>query len=307
MATVWNEQSIIWTDMALQREGRPLDLLMDPRFENGFAVYGPRHSDFVTAQYAGRAETTAQQCWHIAQWGVYKHPFTKETKRVTTEKGFIYSTPSVSIETRYDDPDFGLRMEIHASMEYQDHVRQDGEDWPHLILEQHHVIETEPDMGQLGALDYACEIQLEYCACAMRPDQINPDKHAAQISHYWAIGDPVAKDWFWFGITFFDNRHEIFPGYASRDVGKADATNKMIVVPPQTTFNDVPAISGEWMTYQADLKPLIRQAVLKAQRQGYLRECRFERMKLLSTNIGYEMPGSYDSAFRIRRLSLIGR
>lgn len=298
--------AFVWCETLEKIENRPMPMIRDNEFENGFAIYGPRHEDGMTAQYAGVSKTTGVQAWNIAQWANYNHPLDAKTTRTNLENGgFVYETPSCKLSVR-DSDQYLIRMELHTDSEYQGRVRKHGEDWPHLLLEQSDVIDYYPSMGELNKLHYKISIMPEYLKCNMKEEDINPLLHAAQLSHYFAMFDTVAQDGFWFGITFWDNRHEIFPGFLSEDLGKADCTHKMIAVEPILTYTDKPPRLGEWTDIECDLLPYMKQAVEKAKSRGFMKEAQFERLKIASTNIGLEIPGNYDMAFQIRSLSLLG-
>ncbi len=309
MPTIWSEQASIWDpSIFLKKTNRPLEMFQDADFQNGFAIYGPRHEDGMTAQYAGVSETTGKQAWNIAQWAVYKHPLTAETKRIDLPGGgFIYETPTMKLSVR-DNPEYLIRMELRAEQEYLGHVRKSGEEWPHFLLEQHAVAECEPKLGELSALEYEVSFRLEYEKCNMRKEDMNTySLHAAQVTHYWAIADLDKMDWFWFGLNFYDSRHDLFPGFLQVDEGKADASHKMIYVENQKTFSQQRAKDGNWMDISVDILPLIEKAVNAAKAKGCLKDARFENMNIISTNLGFEMMGNFDAAFMLRKLRLTGK
>ncbi len=309
MPTIWSEQASIWDpSIVLRKTNRPLEMFSDTNFENGFAVYGPRHEDGMIAQYAGVSDTTGRQAWNIAQWAVYRHPLTAETRRIDLPGGgFVYETPTMNLSV-HDSDEYLIRMEQRAEQEYRGHVRKFGEEWPHFLLEQHAVIDCEPALGELNALEYEVSFRLNYSKCNMRREDMSFDNmHHAQVTHYWAIADIKMMDWFWFGLNFYDSRYDSFPGYLHIDEGKADASNKMIVVEPQKTFSDQKAADGEWMDIRVDILPLIKKAVCLAKTKGCLSNSRFEDMKIVSTNLGFEMMGNFDAAFMLRKLRLTGK
>lgn len=299
--------ALIWSELFEEKKQRPIDMIGDSSFENGLVIYGPRHVDDIWAQYCGVSKSTEPQIWNIAQWALYDHPLDKNTPRTDLPGGgYQYETPSCTVTVRGDEETL-IRMELRTDAEYKGHVRQFGEDWPHLLLEQHRAIDFEPAFGKLSSMDYSVSIMLESCKCNMQPEQINQDLHCAQLSHYFAIGDPEGMDWFWFGITFFDTRYEVFPGYVNIDMGKDDCSHKLIVSDPAQKYTGQIPKMGEWIDLSVDLLPYIRQAVEVGKAQGCLKNCEFERMKLFSTNIGFEIPGNFDAAFKLRKLELIGR
>lgn len=309
MATIWSEQASLWDPKhVIKRTARPLEMILDAEFQNGFAVYGPRHEDGLIAQYAGASETTGKQVWNIAQWAVYKHPLTAKTERRDLPGGgYIYETETMKLSVG-DKSDYLIRLEQRAQKEYLGHVRQFGEEWPHFLLEQHLCADCEPALGELSKLDYEISFRLDYEKCNMRREDMNLDNmHHAQVTHYWAIADLDTMDWFWFGLNFYDSRFDLFPGYLHADEGKADASGRMIYVEKQETFSKQRAKDGEWMDINIDILPLIRKAVQAAKDKGSLESARFERMKIISTNIGFEMMGDFDAAFMLRKLRLRGR
>lgn len=298
--------AMIWCETMEMIKTRPLPLIRDSEFKNGFAVYGPKHEDGMTAQYAGVSKTTGIQAWNISQWANNNHPLDEKTARTNLENGgFIYETPTCKLSVR-DSDEYLVRMELRTDNEYQGRARKHGESWPHLILEQHDVVDFYPPMGDWKRLSYRLSIMPEYIKCNMKAEDINPLLHAAQLSHYFAIWDPVCMDGFWFGLTILDNRHEVFPGFMSEDVGKDDCTHKMIVVDPILSYTDKAPALGQWTDIECDLLPRMKKAVENAKARGYLKDAAFERMKIASTNIGLEIPGNYDMAFRIREISLLG-
>ena len=309
MPTIWSEQASIWDpSVFLKKTKRPLEMFQDASFQNGFAIYGPRHEDGMIAQYAGISETTGKQAWNIAQWAVYKHPLTAETRRMDLPNGgFIYETDTMKLSVR-DKDDYLIRMEQRAEQEYLGHVRQFGEEWPHFLLEQHAVVECEPYLSEFNSLEYEVSFRLEYSKCNMRREDMNfNNMHHAQVTHYWAIADIKRMDWFWFGLNFYDSRYDSFPGYLHVDEGKADASNKMIYVENQKTYSKQSAKDGEWMDISIDILPLIHKAVKAAKAKGCLKDVCVEDMKIISTNLGFEMMGNFDAAFMLRKLRLTGK
>lgn len=298
--------AIIWCETMEKITKRPIEFIRDSKFENGFAIHGATHEEGLTAQYAGTSQSTEPQAWNIAQWANYKYPLTKDTSRINLDNGgYIYETPTCRLDVHTCD-DYLLRLELRASEEYEGHVRKAGEAWPHLLIEQHDCVDFFPGLGELNKLNYSISLMIEYCKSHMTPEEFDPELHCSQVSHYLALGDMEAYDWFWFGITFWDNRYEVCPGHISEDVGKDDASHKMIVVEPLTNYTDVIPKYGQWIDIKVDLLPHIRKAVEMAQGRGYLKNVKMERLKVLSTNLGFENPGNFDSAMQIRELSLIG-
>ena len=284
---------------------RPHQFFADPCFENGFDVHGARHEEGIVACYPGFGAAAPR--WQLAQWGVYKNPLTAATPRIALpDGGYAYSTPTITVEVHPAGGDCLLRLEQRTLPEYGPRPRQRGEDWPHLLIDQLHLDEGAPALGELHSLTYTAALRLEYCRCHATPAQLDAGLHTAQVSHYFTVADPATGDYFWFGIPYFDARWPSMPPQLQIDGGKPDCTQKMIACDAQTVYTHATAASGAWLLYQKDILPLMRDAMAAAQAKGVLTGSRFEEMKLTSTNLGFEMPGTYDAAIQLRSLSLVG-
>ena len=284
---------------------KTVDFFQDKHLMHGFAVHGPHHEDGFWAQYPGMEE--GQQRWELAQWGTYKHPLTKDTPRTELPGGgFQYENESVTVKVHPADAEYDIRLELRTTSEYEGYIRKDGEDWPHLLLEQRLIGPYTPCLGELDRLVLHNELRIDYCVNHMDMTQFVADRHVAQVHHYFTVEDVATGDYLWFGVPFFDMRYQSFPGYRHIDCGKADATGKLIYTIPQAEVTSADARDFEWITYDVDLLPYIRQALDYAQSQGYLTQFKFENMKITSNNIGFEMFAEYNAAYELRNISLTG-
>ena len=281
-----------------------VEYIQDNRFSRGFQVHGPTHEEGIIARYPGG--DPQPPCWTLAQWCVRRHPLNAETPRTELSGGgYQYETPSHTITVKPESSEYRLRLELRSSQEYGDHLRQDGEDWPHLLIDQG-IPRDLPPLGRLRNLIYKAQLRLDYCLTPLDTAAFDPGLHGAQVVHFFTVSDPVSGNFLWFGIPFFDTRRPIYTGYIGIDGGKDDATGKLIYTCPQKPFFSRPAGCGEWIQLEADVLPMIKAGVDEANRRGLNFSAEIDNLLLTTNNLGWEMFSAYDGAFSIRELSLTG-
>lgn len=201
----------------------------------------------------------------------------------------------------------GLLLAVHGGKEYGGALRQYGEAWPHLLIEQRL---TPRPLNTLSSLDFTVEFRVETCAPATS-EALDTGLHTAHISAFWTVHNINSEsadhnNMIWFGLPLFDARYPIPPGHQALDVGQEDATGKFICTIEGKRFYTSPIQPGEWHTLACDLLPLLREALEAAQKQGFLTHTRAEDLAATSFNLGWEVPGPYDCAITLRGLSLRG-
>ena len=159
-------------------------------------------------------------------------------------------------------------------------------------------------------LDFRLDFLVDRCDLATTQSVVR-SLHTGQITAFFSIHNrnPKSadfKDMIWFGLPMFDVRHDLPPGHQAVDGGKANATGKFICTLPGKRFYDRPTGDGTWHELRADLVPLIREALAASQAKGFLVDTAFEDLQPTSFNLGWEVPGPYDCAIRLKGLSLDG-
>jgi len=283
---------------------KAISFLRDPSFSKGFAVHGPKHEDGIIAYLPG-VETEESAVWGIAQWGCYKHPITYQTPLKTfPHDGFICENETITITANPDNS--YVRLELRSTEEFCGHVRQHGEDWPHLLITQHKIHEFTPFLSNLDSLNFHCKLRLDYCEQHIKPEAFNPGLHGAQVHQFITVEDFQTGDFIWFGIPFFDNRQAKFAGYCGIDSGKSDASGALIIINPLTEFTSKTPGNGNWIAYNRDILPLIFNALELAKTKNIMLNAKPENMKVTSTNIGWEMFGDFNGAVEIKEMSIVG-
>lgn len=178
-----------------------------------------------------------------------------------------------------------------TSLEYIDQEtgqivpRSEGEDWVHLILSGTSEV-VYPAKAE--ALTVSADVTVD--ECTVTDDSIGAD----QLQWIFQVRDMRSSfiDYFWFSITLFDNRYEVFPGAQSFDGGKEDATGKFIYAPSGEALfgpSDAKMQTGVSRHVEIDLIPLLREAFLAAQANGALPQATWENMAVNGFNLGWEV------------------
>jgi hypothetical protein len=289
------------------------ELFSDPAFDRGFTLTAASHPGPKVE--IGALQTTASHegaapSWRMPQWGSRE---LLQAGRCSDMGGGQWGAENrakrVLVE-HLGDGQTGLRLEVRGDFEYDGRMRAAGEPWPHLLIEQ--CFDTPVIPKEFKTLSFAMEARIPFCKPAPWSEgKRAPGLHTAQVSAFWTVhnvskGNPDCGDMIWFGIPFFDARHEIPPAHYALDSGKADASGKFICMLDGKRFWKEPTGNGSWQKVDADLLALVREGLTTAQQHGYLQNTKFEDLSIDSFNLGWEIPGPYDAAFEVRGLSMQG-
>ncbi len=245
--------------------------------------------------------------WMLCQWSSKFNlkgikPEIKDSnsfKYADLSKKFIIHTLKNTIE---------ITLELRASEEYS-HPRKNGEFWPHLLLEQN--FDKRYSLSKLKNLVFNIDTKLVYAKNYMKSGEFDPGLHTAQFLSYLVIANTnIASkgynDCFYFGINLFDYRYKDIPFYASKDVGKNDATGNYIYCPAAKELYKGSLHDKEWINLHKDLLPMIKTAFEHAKLRGFLKSTSFEDLELIGFNIGWEMPGTINAEIVWKNLSIQG-
>lgn len=283
-----------------------LALLMDPQFKNGFNLLGIRSietGEQIMAVLNYDQEYGVYPYWRLAQWGTRQ---SLETAQLETISDHVYryanETKAVTVNVETGD----LTLKAAASQEYGA-PRKNGEDWPHLLIEQ--VFMREGYLDQLSALHAKLDVQLSAYVPQMSEETYNPGLHAAQFSWYITVQNRNSSssqygDYFWFGLPIFDNREPLPKESYFKDGGKEDTTHKFIYNMDASHYLQEGLKVGEWATIELDLLPYMLHARDLAFENGFLEGTLPEELAVSNMNLGWELPGTFDVEMNIRNLEL---
>jgi hypothetical protein len=287
------------------------ELFSDLGFERGFALSAASHP--APKEDLGILRMTddnvlAPPVWRLAQWA---SRFLLEAGmcKPGTEGAWVAETPGKRVALRRAGNDAAsLLLEAKGITEYAGKLRQPGEPWPHLLIEQHFASPIK--LNALAQLNFAIEMRIDRC----KPDpaaegKLDKGLHTAQASAYWTVhnithGNHDYQEMIWFGIPLFDARYDVPPAYYAVDAGKEDASGKFICLLDGKRFWSGRTGDGQWRKLNADLLILMREALATAKTRGYLKTTEFEDLAVTSFNLGWEIEGPYDAALEFRGLSM---
>ncbi len=249
---------------------------------------------------------TAAPIWEMAEWGT-KHELEEADKAASDNNRITYANAGKAIAFEKDGADVKVTMDVYTSAEY-DAPRQQNEAWPHLLIEQS--FPEKPLVKDLEGLVLKFKGRLTGAAMKMDANDFDPGLHTAQFQLFITVQDlnPTSAyygDYLWFGIPFYDYRYEQIPLYAAQDVGKGDATGKFIYSAGTTDFMEGSFQSGNWITIEKDICPLIVGALNLAKERGYLTGSFFEDFRISGMNLGWEVPGTFDAGFEFSNFDIL--
>ena len=283
-------------------------LFADTQFHKGFLLSYPDSSKGRSIESAlDFGDGNNVPVWRLCQWG------TKHSLALARCLRGADGTLSYENETKRvvvcgsDSPGRGLTLEIRGSTEYGTRARKQGESWPHLLVEQ--------DAIRLFALDeldvvrLRIHLRLLYSRNEMSADEYDPGLHAAQFQLFFIVknvrpGSVDQGDYYWFGVPFYDNRHDIPPAFMAADAGKKDATGKFIYTVAGETLGEASLKTGHWIALDKDLLPHILKGLQEAVRRGYLKDSTPHDYAVANMNLGWEIPGTFDAAVQVQDLDV---
>lgn len=285
------------------------EAIQDPLFENGFALSpldprivhekgGFEKSCVDTLRFE---EQDVLPIWKMAQW--YSHNDLANTSAVKDKNGgMIYMNHGKRVIRNSDG---SLWLEINTSCEYEK-PREDGEPWPHLLIEQSFV--HCPNIGKVKELNFSIDIRLEKCERKMTDSEYNPGLHTAQSPFYFVLKNVnhQSKDFnsfIWLGIPSFDYRYQRMNNQetTSWDIG---TSTYIYNVPQLAVWGDIVFQDNQWHEARIDILPLIRQGVENMREKGYFKDTVWDDLEISGMNFGWEIPGTFDAAVSIKNLSL---
>ncbi|HNZ48275.1 MAG TPA: hypothetical protein PLY90_04100 [Candidatus Hydrogenedentes bacterium] len=245
--------------------------------------------------------------WRLAQWGTRYSLVTAEEEKLPDGTRSLSNAGKTVLLHPGGLAGEGVTLRVNGGAEYPDRLRRFGEPWPHLLVEQRLRAVACSDWQ---SLTFHLEFFVEQCI-PVRDTAQDPSLHTAQVGVFFTVHNLNKKsadfrDMIWFGLPVYDVRFGISPGHQALDIGKNDATGKFICTLSGDRFYSEPVLPGKWHTLSADLLPLLQDALDASKEHGHLTHSELKDLQFTSFNLGWEVPGSYDCAIRLRRLSLKG-
>ncbi len=294
------------TEAPSDSSGTVVPLFADLKYSNGFLL------SFPTSKMGRRAEAvlnfddeSKRPVWRLCQWGT-RHTLAESVCIRRANGDLVYENQAKGVLVAgAASENRDIVLDVYAQTEYSS-PRKRGEAWPHLLVEQD-VTQTVPLSG-LDAIRLRVDVKLLKCRPYFKAEY-DPSLHAAQFQLFLVVRnvDPEPGDsggYFWFGVPFFDNRHEMPPGHKARDMGKDDATGQFIYSIAARLAYTTPVKVGHWVHVDTDLLPQIEAGLEMAVARGYLASADRKRYAVVNMNMGWEVPGVFDVSMQVRDLQL---
>lgn len=288
---------------------KKVQILQDICFEHEFGLKGL--SSALTAHqvfdYLSWKDSKKPYHWTIAEWAS-KH-LLKDEKSIKVEGNAISFFNESKNVTIY--PGKGqIDLFTDTRKEYEK-PRGGSDPWIHLLLEQAIPMEKRIMLDKLSSLYMELEFEVSKCDKYMSDEEYDPNVHAGQISWYLTVENCDCKeldfegrpDYLWFGLPLYDNRFDKSEGTKIfLDYG----TQKVIYGKDRDDYLPKQVEIGKTYRLFVDVLPEIKIAFEKAKELGWLKGAKFSSMAIGSTNIGWEIPGTFDVGFKIKKISIIG-
>jgi len=283
---------------------RSRPLFLDTHFRQGFLLSYPDSKIGATAEAVlNLGDSNKKPIWRLCQWGT-KHSLANARCMNNADGDVSYGNDAKKVLVGAEGSDNrDLILEIKASSEYGNRARKQGESWPHLLIEQQ-ACEVYP-LEKLARLDFTLEIKRLYCENRMAKDACNPSLHAAQFQMFLVVSNINQNsndygNYFWFGVPFYDSRHDIPPSYKAKD-----ATGKFIYTIAGENVTSEPLKENRWAEIEIDLLGYIKAGLEEAVKREYLKDSNSGDYAVVGMNMGWELPGTFDASIQIRDFGLL--
>jgi len=305
-------------------------LYEDSNFKSTVQVTTPDYGTYGFAYYDERIKLhegyNENSLWRICQWHTKNnlHSDTKpyyQTKKSLNNLQTEIISPGKIIDRELvpakrivlNSYTGSIYLEANTEVEYE-HSRKDGENWPHLLMEQSFVVNDSYKLTKVNSLIADMFYTVDFCECKMPNGEYDKNKHAAEFIWYFSIQN---LDWetegfgayYWLGIRLFDSRtaNTINEPYINFDEG----TKTLIYTPSSDEYEvktngRIPKV-GEEAEAKIDILPYAKEGFKKASEKGYLRNANFENMYVSGFNFGFEIPGTFNIGASIKGVNLFSK
>ena len=276
-----------------------MQLLKDSKFKSGFKLKGLNSIRDGHKEIKLFTLTDRKPDWFLCQWN---------SKYNLVDGHFIKIGKCYSI---YDESknltvnsDGGIEFELKASKELET-PRGESEPWPHLLIEQE-ILENNA-VKDLKKIECSAKINLlEYKDFMSAADKKN--YHTVQF--VWVITfkdlNPKSESYnsfIWVVLCPYDSRYEFVPLYTHQDM--ALPNGEFIYSFCGRDFTDKPLKKGGSIELKIDLYKYLDDILASAQSHGFMKNSRKEDLVLNSTNMGFEITGTFDCKIGVENLSII--
>ncbi|MCL2622819.1 MAG: hypothetical protein FWD31_04045 [Planctomycetaceae bacterium] len=271
------------------------EVLADLTFAQGFVLTGATHDAPQRVENFGQQDATP--VWCMPQWSskglLDRVQVDDETVKL------IDDYKSVTLDRKTG----AINLTVHTSKEYETPRTSPSQPWVHLLLEQ------SPFPQPIQVADASAiwvEVEFELTENVAYGPQ-DPGLHAAQLSWFLYMKNTNRQskgfhDFLWFGVSMFDSRYDFVPDYAAQDFAMPNGS--FIYSLGSKRYFDKPVVVGERLTIRREILNDLREAIETAHKNGFITNTTIDDVVLDGTNIGWEVPGTYDVGVTLHKLSV---
>jgi len=293
------------------------EILVDTGFEWGLIVLDP-----VTGAVQGSIvwqDIDIASFWEMGQWNSQSSAIDIESE-ILPSSAVVWedSNKIIKMGTRATEG-YDLYLGVNSISEYDSIFRVLGQPWPALLVQQR--ISPPGNIGPgCEPLSKLSKLRFQVDACLdtvniIKTAGYNPNIHAAQFLIYFTVQNlgsnpKLFGKYVWLGVQVYDDRYQSPPKYVAHD----DGTRMLIYSIAYDETADSTTHSGKWVHFNVDLLPHAKSAVTEAWNKGYFSyeedgsivtpPLNFDDYKIGGMNMGWEAPGMFYAAFKVKDLSL---
>lgn len=186
----------------------------------------------------------------------------------------------------------GVEFYLKASLEY-DEPRKSDEPWPHLLIEQE--ITANNEVKNLNKI----ECQANFTLLEFEDFMKRTKKEYHTVQFVWVVTfrddnekSPSFGNFIWVVMCPFDSRYEYVPLFTKQDMAMPDG--EFIYSFCGKDFMPKAMALGETVQVKFDLYEKLPQILRCAQENGFMRGSKLEDLVVSSTNMGFEITGTFD-------------
>jgi len=286
------------------------ELISDPHFQAGLIVKKPTNPP-VEIDGIIQFDTTQTALWDCAQWWSKSSLF--DIDPIDMQNGWKHweNSEKKVLMGPHGTENFDILLGVNSYNEYGGVYRQNGQQWPHLLVEQrlsppNTAGPGSPSLDNHVKLDFHVEAKLENDSTIIE-EGYDPNLHAGQFLIYFTVqnlnpnSSGYGKDYIWLGVQIYDDRKERPAEYINHD----DGTQTLIYSLAYDSVAVKSTHSNEWVEFNVDLYSYALKALAEAWGRGYLSASQdLADYKIGGMNMGWELPGMFIGDMKIRNLSL---
>lgn len=285
-----------------------IELIKDSNFQKGFIQQGNNSSNVTHIKIATDAKQEPD--WLLSQW-FSDFVLTDDDLVLISENSYKLENDANKISiTKDDDGNSVLSFFTSGRLEWGENtVRTDGEAWPHFLFSQN--INNCPPLNELEKIMFKTEVRVKSWIVNF-PELYDPRIHAVRFRLNFVVkninkNSEAYNDFFWFVMTFFDNRHLFMPETGKLDEGNENkkGSGKYIYGADAKQYLSKSLHQLDWVSIDVDVLPLVKKGLQNAQKGGYLPiSDNLGDYVLSGFNFGYELTANIDIESQIKNLSV---